>query len=172
MRLRLALPVTAGRELSYMAEPASRKPTSIVKLVKKAALEGMSNQEILDLVLKTYPRSRANRKTIAAYRSTLRVADPSIPTSDPTKPRRVYHSWGSTPLGVGDLVTAALKEGASDEEALAMVLRQIPKAQTTIRSVQWYRKELRKADPSFPTNTTVKRERKTSPSQSAPTGKP
>ncbi len=45
---------------------------------------------------------------------------------------------------IGDVARDALAAGASDEEALAAVLREFPDARTKIASIKWYRSQLRR----------------------------
>ena len=47
-------------------------------------------------------------------------------------------------MNIGEVACKALEAGASDEEALAEVLKAFPDAATKIASIKWYRSKLRR----------------------------
>jgi hypothetical protein len=47
-------------------------------------------------------------------------------------------------MKIGDVARDALIAGASDEDALAAVMKEFPEAKTKIASVKWYRSQLRR----------------------------
>jgi len=46
--------------------------------------------------------------------------------------------------GVGDAAQDALKDGLTNEEALAAVRKEFPKSNCSLASINWYRNQLRK----------------------------
>ena len=61
--------------------------------------------------------------------------------------------------GVGDVAIAALREGKSNDAALAAVKKAFPKAATTISSIAWYRNKLRDDGEKVKTARELKRGR-------------
>lgn len=60
--------------------------------------------------------------------------------------------------GVGDAAIAAIKSGMNNEEALAAVRSEFPKAKTSLASINWYRGNLRRGgDKSVKTSRELKR---------------
>lgn len=66
--------------------------------------------------------------------------------------------------GIGGVARKAILEGKTNEEALQAVLAVHPGAATSLRSVSWYRAELRKehGEKKVPTDAEVKRMRERS----------
>ncbi len=52
---------------------------------------------------------------------------------------------------IGVAAMQAIAAGATNEAALQAVRREFPKARTTLKSINWHRSQLRKQDPSVPT---------------------
>ena len=52
---------------------------------------------------------------------------------------------------IGATAMQAIAAGATNEEALRAVRKEFPKARTTLKSINWHRSQLRKQDPSVPT---------------------
>ncbi len=57
--------------------------------------------------------------------------------------------WKET---IGGVARKAIMEGATNEEALAQVLKKFPRAATSVASIQWYRTKLRREHPDVPTD--------------------
>lgn len=55
-------------------------------------------------------------------------------------------------LGIGILAEAELLKGASDEEALIVVINYFRDAKTNINCIKWYRSKLRKRGYDVPTS--------------------
>ena len=53
--------------------------------------------------------------------------------------------------GVGSVVRQALKEGKTNEQALEIVKKRFPDANTTLQSVSWYRNDMRGKGEKVPT---------------------
>lgn len=51
---------------------------------------------------------------------------------------------------VKDVAEVAIKQGKTNEEVLAVILKRCPGAKTTLNAVAWYRNDLRKRDKSVP----------------------
>lgn len=62
--------------------------------------------------------------------------------------------------GIGDVAIAALRDGKTNEEALAAVKKAFPKADTKISAIAWYRNKLRGDGEKVKTAREVKRSRK------------
>lgn len=52
---------------------------------------------------------------------------------------------------VGSIANAALREGKTNEEALAAVQEALPEAKTSLASINWYRNKLRSEGEDVPT---------------------
>ena len=59
--------------------------------------------------------------------------------------------------GIGDVIKAAIRDGKTNEEALAAAKAQFPDCKTSLASVNWYRNQLRSTDKSVPTSRDLKK---------------
>lgn len=62
---------------------------------------------------------------------------------------------------IGEAAIEALLSGKSNEEALAAVRAEFPRANTTLQSIAWYRNDLRKKGHNLPTSREAQRRRET-----------
>ena len=57
--------------------------------------------------------------------------------------------WGAT---IGKLAQKSIRDGATNEAALAKVQSAFPHARTSPQSIAWYRSRMRRDDPGIPTD--------------------
>ena len=69
--------------------------------------------------------------------------------------------------GVGTVAIEAIRAGRTNEQALAAVMKEFPKAKTTLSSVNWYRNTLRKDDKTIPTARDLKPKKAAAPAKKA-----
>ena len=79
--------------------------------------------------------------------------------SDTLREIVTQHLFNTHWKGVGDIAMAAIKSGATNDEALARVFEVHPGAAATLRSISWYRSRMRSEDQSIMTDAEVKRAR-------------
>lgn len=60
-------------------------------------------------------------------------------------------------IGVGDIATAAIRAGKTNEEALDEVKKAFPDKKTSLASINWYRNKLRADGESVPTARELKK---------------
>lgn len=65
--------------------------------------------------------------------------------------------WGDT---IGRVAEKAIRDGATNDEALKSVLKAFPHAKTTRDSVAWYRARLRRDDRRVPTDREARERRR------------
>lgn len=58
--------------------------------------------------------------------------------------------------GVGDVAIAALRDGKSNEDVLALVQKKFPDASVSASSIAWYRNKLRSDGEKVPTAREIK----------------
>ena len=63
-------------------------------------------------------------------------------------------------ITIGDVAMAAIKDGATNEDALEKVKAKFPEANTSLASINWYRQKLRQTDKSIPTARDLKKKAK------------
>lgn len=64
--------------------------------------------------------------------------------------------WKDT---IGKVATDAIADGRTNAEVLDLVRARFPHARTTPSSVAWYRSQMRRDDPSVPTDAQARHER-------------
>lgn len=62
--------------------------------------------------------------------------------------------------GVGAIAIEAIREGKTNEEALAAVQAELPDAKTSLASINWYRNKLRSDGEDVPTARELKKKAK------------
>ena len=63
------------------------------------------------------------------------------------------------PRTIAETITAALKRGKSNAEALASVKEEHPHATTSLATINWYRNRLRQEGVTIPTDREARRKR-------------
>ena len=66
----------------------------------------------------------------------------------------------STYRAIYEVAENAIRDGRTDDEALAIVKAEFPEGRTTIACIQWYRSNLRRGGEDIPLNSEVKRMRR------------
>lgn len=62
--------------------------------------------------------------------------------------------------GVGDAAMEAIRDGKTNEEALAIVKEEFPERKTSLASINWYRGNMRKNGEKVPTARELKKQAK------------
>lgn len=75
-----------------------------------------------------------NEKTQAQKSAEAKTSEPKAKEEKATKEKKIT---------VGSIAMQAIREGKSNDEALAAVKAQKPEAKTTLASIGWYRNKLR-----------------------------
>ena len=65
----------------------------------------------------------------------------------------------STYRAIYEVAENAIRDGRTDDEALAIVKAEFPEGKTTIACIRWYRSRLRRGGEDIPLNSEVKRMR-------------
>lgn len=61
---------------------------TVGELARAEIIKGLTNEEVLEKVLATFPHAQTSRESVAWYRSKLRKDDPSVPTDREARVRR------------------------------------------------------------------------------------
>ena len=88
-----------------------------------------------------------------------------LSASDVLRDAITAYLFNGTWSGIGRIARQAILDGKTNEEALEEVLRINPSAATSLKSISWYRSELRRqlGDEKVPTDGAIKRLRQRQP---------
>lgn len=144
-------------DFSYRAERLSEQQQGIGEVAARTIRDGMTNAAVLDEIRRAYPLAKTSVASLSWYRVALRSVGEVVPTGRALRPladrvRRADRKPTDRTDTIAWVAQVAIREGATDEEAVEAVLAVFPRARTKPASIVFYRTKMRNAGETVPTS--------------------